>query len=742
MASLQALDVALFRFINEGWSHPVLDRVMPFFSGNPYFVPALALAGGWLIWKGGLRGRVCVLMLFLVIALGDMLVINVIKGAVGRERPFAALEGVNLLSGRGSSGSMPSSHTSTWFAAVLIAFVYYRRSWRFVLPIAGLVGLSRIYVGVHYPSDVLAGAILGCGYAAAGVWSLDAFWRNLGAEWFPEWHRKLPSLLDPRASAGAPPGAGASAGVSDQTLLRLGYLVIALMLVGRLLYQASGRIELTEDEAYQWLWSKHLALSYFSKPPLIAYTQFLGTSLWGDREFGVRFFSPIIAALLSGLMLRFLARVASARAALVLVLILNCTPLPSIGATLMTVDPLSVLFWTAAMIAGWRAVHAGGRTRDWLWVGLWMGLGFLSKYTALFQWLCWAVFFVVWRPARAHLRRPGPYLALLINLVCTLPVVIWNAQHDWITARHVADNGALGRPWEPTPRFLIDFMAAEALLLHPVFFAAMIWAMIAFWRRHRANALFLYFFSMGAPLFLFYLLYTLHSRVLPNWIAPSLLPLFCLMVVYWDDRWRAGARWVKAWLFAGLWIGYILVILMHDTNLITKITGRSLPAAIDPLRRVRAWSETARVVGEERKRLLGEGKPVFLIGSHYGITGQMSFYLPEARQHSPDRPLVYYQTAATPHNQFYFWPGYRGQRQGENAIYVIEHGLPTQPSGRVLDTYVTTEDRAVGEPPDAVPAPAELVAEFSSVKNLGFRPIRYRGRVLRWIQLFECRDLR
>jgi 4-amino-4-deoxy-L-arabinose transferase-like glycosyltransferase len=86
------------------------------------------------------------------------------------------------------------------------------------------------------------------------------------------------------------------------------------MLIGRWIYLASGTIELSQDEAYQWLWSKHLALSYYSKPPGIALIQLSGTSLFGDTEFGVRFFSPLFAAITSVLVLRFFAREIGARA--------------------------------------------------------------------------------------------------------------------------------------------------------------------------------------------------------------------------------------------------------------------------------------------------------------------------------------------------------------------------------------------------------------------------------------------
>src|SRR6266436_1273135 len=165
---------------------------------------------------------------------------------------------------------------------------------------------------------------------------------------------------------------------------------------------------------------------------------------------------------------RFFAREVSARVGVLLLLMATATPLLAAGATLMTIDPLSVLFWTAAMLSGWRAVELGS-TRHWLWTGLWMGLGFLSKYTALFQWLCWAVFFILWKPGRALLKRPGPYLALLVNALCALPVLVWNAQHAWITVTHLEERGGLDTQWRPTLQFFRDFVLAEAGLLHPVF---------------------------------------------------------------------------------------------------------------------------------------------------------------------------------------------------------------------------------------------------------------------------------
>jgi hypothetical protein len=249
-----------------------------------------------------------------------------------------------------------------------------------------------------------------------------------------------------------------------------------------------------------------------------------------------------------------------------------------------------------------------------------------------------------------------------------------------------------------------------------VFFLATIWAAGAVWRKHRKDELLMFLFSMGVPLFLFFFCYTFRSRVQPNWIAPCVIPMFCLAAIYWERRQREGLKVVGKWLLAGWLLGAIPSILLHDTNLVQKATGHWLPAKVDPLRRVRAWETTAQMVEAQRSKLAEEGKPTFIIGGHYGISGAMSFYIPEARDDPKDNPLVYYQSADVPKNQFFFWPSYTN-RIGDNAIYARR---------------IKADE----------PAPQRLLDEFESVTNLGLTNAYYRGRVFRTIQIFECRGVK
>ncbi len=161
---LYAVDCGLFFFVNHSLGNGLFDIVMPFLTdlNRILFGKILFLAAGvsLLIW-GGRRGRIIVLVLIVAIAAADQLSSFVIKPLVGRLRPCRVLEGVRLLVDCGSGKSFPSSHAVNMFAAATVLSYGYRRWLPAFYGFGGVIAFSRVYVGVHYPSDVLGGACIG-----------------------------------------------------------------------------------------------------------------------------------------------------------------------------------------------------------------------------------------------------------------------------------------------------------------------------------------------------------------------------------------------------------------------------------------------------------------------------------------------------------------------------------------------------------------------------------------------------
>lgn len=200
--TLARTDIAIFRWINQGKDSPWLDAVMAFLSGNPYFVPALVLVAILLVWKGGARGIVFVVVMSIAAALANEFVVEPLKDHFQRVRPYAGLTDVILRVGRGTTNaSLPSGHAMNAALMATITGWFYPRTLWWVVPVAVGVGVSRIYNGVHYPSDVLAGASLGVASAFLALWGCDRIWRAVTPRWGPEWARRVHSLLRPDLAA-------------------------------------------------------------------------------------------------------------------------------------------------------------------------------------------------------------------------------------------------------------------------------------------------------------------------------------------------------------------------------------------------------------------------------------------------------------------------------------------------------------------------------------------------------------
>jgi 4-amino-4-deoxy-L-arabinose transferase-like glycosyltransferase len=455
----------------------------------------------------------------------------------------------------------------------------------------------------------------------------------------------------------------------------------------------STHLELVGDEAYYWLWSRHLDLCYLDKGPVIAWIITAGTGLFGQTVFGVRFFAVILSTL-TGVAIYFLARrLFNDRVALWALILAAVTPLFAVGAILMTIDTPYIFFWTLAALSFW---HAKDSDHWWTWIltGVLVGLGLLSKYTGAVELISFAAFCAFDPPSRRHFFKGGFWVMLLVTAIFLAVPVYWNRVHGWPTTRFLFHRGGLDAPPHIDPVNALIFLSGQAGVISPFIFLGLI--LVVCWpglAKLESKAEVTYLLALFLPLFLFYFFISFQQPSQANWAAAAYIGGFILLAAKWSwlAQKKAWARWLGV---AGIGVGLIIVLGLHETSWLY------LPRGKDPLDRARGSRDLAAQVTELQTKTGAN----FVIANKYMTAALLSFYL-------PGQPDTFMPVSSAPYNQLILWPSYRQMHPADDAIFISDF------------------DRL----------PASLKEDFARIDPLGELKTVENGRTIKGFYAFLCR---
>src|SRR4030095_3573631 len=367
--------------------------------------------------------------------------------------------------------------------------------------------------------------------------------------------------------------------------------------------------------------------------------------------------------------------------------------------------------------------------------GLLIGLGFLSKYTNAFELISVLLVLALAPRLRKEFARPGLYLLLGIFALCTVPPVVWNQQHAWITLTHLRSRGGLEEGFGFHPAEILSFLGEHFLAYSPFLFAAIAWGVIASWRRVNQQFKVLFLMWFGLPVFIFYFVLSINKSAAPNWDGLSFFGFGLLAIYYWWERVEAS---ILLRLCAGvaLLVGLAMSLIALDTDLL-RAAGYQFSRS-DPSDRMRGWKSATHAVETIRNDLEAKlGEKLFLIADARDRASEISFYLRDKRTEGPGHPPVYITESQDLLNQFSFWPCYDefvrftpGEPRPEGAVYTEENGV----------NPFTGRDALFIRDGDKEHVPHNIRAPFQSTEPLGTIEVRRYGKVVRTWQVFLCRN--
>ena len=424
--------------------------------------------------------------------------------------------------------------------------------------------------------------------------------------------------------------------ISTRTTSEIRWRVLALAVVGysiliRLAF--AGTVDLLPEEAYYWNYAQHLSTGYLDHPPMVAWLIWLSTMVLGHSEFAVRFPAICCWFIMGYFVYRLTTNLFGKTNGLRAVMLLAIFPIYFSTGFLMTPDAPLYAAW-AGLLYYLERMLVEREGKAWVGVGLMMGLGMLSKYTIALIGPAAFLYVVIDKDSRRYFLRPGPYLAVVVAGLLFLPVIMWNAQHDWAS---FAFQGS--RRWEGDPRFSLHLLVGSVMLILTPLGA--VGALVALLPAKFGGVklpsgsvsskrvrLFIELTAL-VPLSVF-VMNALQDNPKLNWTGPvwlAALPVIAVSMVSYGGVVESRLTRFGQWLWKPTAVG---MMMLAGGALYATTIGPPVMPELDDMALPVAWQETAGEIGRLADTVEEQGgdRP-FVVGfKDYFITAEYGFYAP------------------------------------------------------------------------------------------------------------------
>ncbi|MFO0807425.1 MAG: glycosyltransferase family 39 protein [Gemmataceae bacterium] len=401
-------------------------------------------------------------------------------------------------------------------------------------------------------------------------------------------------------------------------------------------------LDLAPDEAHYWDWSRHPDWSYYSKGPGIAWLIHASCRLfgpWAEAMSGsimpaVRLPAVACGALLLGSLYVLAAQTLKRESwACALVAMALTVPPVAAGGFVMTIDSPFTACWGWALVFGYEAAV---RQRSWAWpiVGLLVGLGILAKYTMVLFLPSVGLFLLADCMRRKELLRPGFWCMCALAGLCCVPIIVWNARHDWVTFHHVGWQAGVERREGWRWFGPLEFVGGQFALLLGYWFVAWAIAMIASRPNRVADTSRSYLWWLSAPTFGVFLLASLRTSGQLNWAVTAYLSGMVLAAGWLFDRWYR--RDIRFGVFGACTIGVGVLAIVHFPTaarpVFLAIAGpptvkHPLPLRrFDPTCRLRGYKTLASTVDVIRRQVRAGSDEPLLAANNWNLPGLLGVY--------------------------------------------------------------------------------------------------------------------